>query len=218
MGSIQAKLIRQHLLYKDLWLWGFCWFKTTYWHTARFFYVFKGFIWCDFKFSFLFGVLLGPSNPKIQRGRRVPLLIKEQRDYPGRFKVYFRTSVAQFDALLAILEPHIKKEDHQFLWTQCARIYIQCFVLRDEVDELDNRHSGFWCSLVRWLWTVKTPLKMLATDAKNAKNRTRSEFFYDRRKFRRQCVNMIDNVRSYLFFNVRNFRTKNCNGLKVWFQ
>ncbi len=28
---------------------------------------------------------------------------------------------------------------------------IQCFVLRDEVDELDNRHSGFWRSLVWWL-------------------------------------------------------------------
>ncbi len=36
-------------------------------------------------------------------------LIKEQWDYHGRFKVYFRMSVAQFDALPAILEPHIKK-------------------------------------------------------------------------------------------------------------
>ncbi len=25
------------------------------------------------------------------------------------------------------------------------------FVLRDEVDEFDNRHSGYWRSLVRWL-------------------------------------------------------------------
>ncbi len=31
-----------------------------------------------------------------------------------RFKVYFRTSVAQFDALLAILEPHIKKKTTNF--------------------------------------------------------------------------------------------------------
>ncbi len=43
---------------------------------------------------------------------------------------------------------------------------MQCFVLRDEVDELNNRHSGFWRSLLRWLSNVKTPLKMLATDAK----------------------------------------------------
>ncbi len=36
-------------------------------------------------------------------------LLKEHRDYHSRLKVYFRMSVAQFDALLAILEPHIKK-------------------------------------------------------------------------------------------------------------
>ncbi len=42
------------------------------------------------------------------------LLIKEQRDYHGRFKVYFRMSVAQFDGLLAILEPRIKKKTTSF--------------------------------------------------------------------------------------------------------
>ncbi len=68
------------------------------------------------------------------------------------------------------------------MWTQCARIYIQCFVLRNEVDELDNRHSGFWPSLVRWLWTVKTPLKMLATDAKNAKKTNLIRIFLWRMK------------------------------------
>ncbi len=128
------------------------------------------------------------------------LLIKEQRDYHGWFKVYFRTSVAQFDALLAILEPHIKTKTTNFC-ELCARIYIQCFVLRDEVDELDNRHSGFWRSLLRWLWTIKTPLKMLATDAKSTKNRTRSEFFYDGRKFRRQCVNVIDITWGRIYFS-----------------
>ncbi len=56
------------------------------------------------------------------REERESPLLKEQRDYHGRFKVYFRMSVAQFDGLLVILEPHIKK-DHQFLWTQSARIY-----------------------------------------------------------------------------------------------
>ncbi len=43
-----------------------------------------------------------------------PLLIKEQRDDHGRFKVYFRMSVAQFDALVVILEPHIKKKTTNF--------------------------------------------------------------------------------------------------------
>ncbi len=41
--------------------------------------------------------------------------MKELRDYHGRFKVYFRMSVAQFDALQEILEPHIKKKT-----TNCA--------------------------------------------------------------------------------------------------
>ncbi len=77
------------------------------------------------------------------------------------------------------------------------------------MDELDNRHSGFWRSLVRWLWTVKTPLKMLATDAKNAKNRTRSELFYNGQKFRRQCVNVIDIAWGRIYFSTcENFRRK----------
>ncbi|KAI7806549.1 hypothetical protein IRJ41_007875 [Triplophysa rosa] len=42
------------------------------------------------------------------------LLIMELRDYPDRFKIYFRMSVAQFDALLAILKPHIKKKTTNF--------------------------------------------------------------------------------------------------------
>ncbi len=36
------------------------------------------------------------------------------------------------------------------------------------------------------------PLKMLATDAKNAENQTHFEFFNDGRKYRSQCVNVID--------------------------
>ncbi len=43
--------------------------------------------------------------------------------------------MAQFDALLEILEPHIKKKTTNFC-EQCVRIYIQSYVLRDEVDEL----------------------------------------------------------------------------------
>ncbi len=36
------------------------------------------------------------------------------------------------------------------------------------MDELDNHHSGFWRSLSVAL-NCQTPLKMLATDAKNRK-------------------------------------------------
>ncbi len=139
------------------------------------------------------------------------ILIKEQRDYHRRFKVYFRMSVAQFDAFLAILEPHIKKKTTNFceFKDHLARIYyISCFVLQDEVNELDNHHSGFWRSLVRWFWTVKTPLKMLATAAKNTKNQTRSDFFLWWTKIPDEvCKRDWYNVRSYLFFNMWTFRT-----------
>ncbi len=94
-------------------------------------------------------------------------------------------SVTQFDALLVILEPLIKKKTTNFCELSVQES-LHCFVLRDEVDELDNRHSGFWRSFVRWLWIVKTPLKMLATDAKNT-----------------------------LFFNVRKIQTQYAMALSI---
>ncbi len=133
------------------------------------------------------------------------LLFKEQRDYHGRFKVYFRMSVAQFDALLAILEPHTKKKTTKF----CELgVQGQCFVLRDEVDQLVRCHSGFWLLLVRWLWIVKAPLKMLATNAKNAENRTRSKFFWRTKVSEAVCKRDWHNVKSYLLFNVQKFWTQ----------
>ncbi len=81
--------------------------------------------------------------------KEFPLLVKDQWDYHGRFKVYFRMSVAQFDALLA-MEPHIKIKTTNFCEPR-VQGFLQCFVLRDEVNELDNHHSGFWRSLVQWL-------------------------------------------------------------------
>ncbi len=61
------------------------------------------------------------------------LLIKEQLDYHEQFKVYFRISADQFDALLAILEPHIKKKTINFCELS-VQGYLQCFELRDEVE------------------------------------------------------------------------------------
>ncbi len=61
---------------------------------------------------------------------------------------------------------------------------IQCFVLRDEVDELDNRRSGFWRSLVWWLWTVKTPIKMLAMMRKTEQIEPDLNFFMTDENFR----------------------------------
>ncbi len=59
---------------------------------------------------------------------------------------------------------------------------LQCFVLRDEVDELDNSCSGF----------LACTLKLLATDVKNIENQ--SIFFFLVQTFWRQCVNMIDTI------------------------
>ncbi len=61
----------------------------------------------------------------------------------------FTSGCQWLSLMLAILEPHIKKKTTNFceLGVQGS---LQCFVLRDEVDELDNCLSGFWRSLVRW--------------------------------------------------------------------
>ncbi len=88
----------------------------------------------------------------------------------------------------------------------------------DEVDELDNRRSGFWRSLLRWLWTAKTPLKMLAMDAKNAKKSNPIQNFLWRTKISEAvCKRDWHNVRSYLFSMCEHFGWKNshsvCNGL-----
>ncbi len=118
-----------------------------------------------------------------------PLLIKEQRDYHGRFRVCFRMSVAQFDALLAILEPHIKK-----MTTNFCELSVQgsLYSAARWSGLIWQSHSGFWHSLIRWLLTVKIPLKMLSTDVKNERNWTQSNFFYEGHKFQRQYVNVID--------------------------
>ncbi len=53
-------------------------------------------------------------HPILKYREEGEFLLKEQRDYHGRFKVYFRIPVAQFDGLLAILEPHFKKKTTNF--------------------------------------------------------------------------------------------------------
>ncbi len=97
--------------------------------------------------------ILGPSNPEkyCREEGEFPLLIKEQRVYHGRFKVYFRMSLARFDALLTILKSHIKKKTISTISVNsvCKDIYIA--LCCETKDELDNHHSGFWRSLVQWL-------------------------------------------------------------------
>ncbi|XP_042273182.1 uncharacterized protein LOC121900727 [Thunnus maccoyii] len=55
-----------------------------------------------------------PILRRCQEQGEFHLLIKELRNSPDRFQVYFRMSVVQFDTLLAILEPHIKKKTTNF--------------------------------------------------------------------------------------------------------
>ncbi len=76
----------------------------------------------------------------------------------------------RFDAMLAILEPHIKKKKTTNFRELSVQGPIQCFVLQDEVYQLVRHHSGFWCLLVWSLCIVKTPLKMLDTDVKCRKS------------------------------------------------
>ena len=54
---------------------------------------------------------------------------------------------------------------------------------------------------IRWLWNAKTTIKMLAMDAKNAENQTRSELFFDGRKFPSLCKRDWHNVRSCFFLS-----------------
>ncbi len=50
-----------------------------------------------------------------------------------------------------------------------------CFVLRDEVDEFDNRHSGFWRSLTSTV--ALNCQKMFATMRKTEKIKPDLNFF-----------------------------------------
>ncbi len=111
-------------------------------------------------------------------------LIKEQRDYHERFKVYFRMSAAQFDALLAILEPHIKKKTTNFceLGVQGS---LKRFVLRDEVDELDNRHSGFYSPDPIFFMMGKS---FGGSVSKRDWQTMRLNLFFNLRAFRTQCA------------------------------
>ncbi len=85
-----------------------------------------------------------------------------------------------FNALLAILEPQRRPSI---------------------LDFGVNFYSGSELS--------KKTFKMIATDAKNAENRTRSEFFLWRTKFWEAfCKRDWHNMRSYLFFNMQKLVTK----------
>ncbi len=129
-----------------------------------------------------------------------PLFIMELRDITGDSKSRFnaRDTRATY------------QKDHQFLWTRCARMFtVLCA----------SRQSGWTWQSPFWILTFASKVALNCPNASNAYYRCKKSnpklFFYDCRKFRRRCVYAIDNVRLYLFFNMRKFLTL-CNGHNYW--
>ncbi len=111
------------------------------------------------------------------REDRVPLLIKEQRIITGDSKF---TSGYQWLSLML----------------SDTRATLQCFVLRDEVDELDNRYSGFWVRLYGGSELSKHLSKCYGTKKSNP-----IRMFLWGRSFWRQCVNVL----RIIFSTCKNF-------------
>ncbi len=99
--------------------------------------------------------------------------------------------MAQFDALLAILEPHIKTKTTNFCELSVQGSIYSALCCETKWMNLTIAILGFGVRFYGGSELSKTS-QNACQDAKNAKNRTRSNFFYYGRKFRRQCVNVID--------------------------
>ena len=100
------------------------------------------------------------------------LLIKELRNYPEQFKIYLRMSVEQFDALLAILEPHIKKKTTNFREPidPGQRLFRHTHTAGGSAGQTEPNSwiLSFACTVAL---NCQTPFKIQAVDAKNAENR-----------------------------------------------
>ncbi len=128
---------------------------------------------------------------KYREDGEFPLHIKDQRDYHSGFKVYFRMSVAQFDALLAILEPHIKRKTTNF----CELSVMKWMNLTIAILDFDVRlYSGSELS--------KHFSKCLPRMQKNAKNPD-PNFLWPSKLFLffRHCVNVIDIMWGHIYFS-----------------
>ncbi len=100
-------------------------------------------------------------------------------------------------------------------WPRAVEFWIECYdwprvhVLRQcllNLYMLNNRHPvrpltlNFYVFILFFSDLSSFPIKMLATDAKMQKIEPDPIFFfYDRRKFRRQCVNVIDTTVVFIF-------------------
>ncbi len=81
---------------------------------------------------------------------------------------------------------------------------------------LVHRVRNFLMRFSYFLYSSSLPIKTLATDAKMQKIEPCPIFFHEVRKFRRQCINVIDTTRGRIYSSTcDNFRRKlQCNGLE----
>ncbi len=100
--------------------------------------------------------------------------------------------MAQFDALLAILEPHIKKKTTNFCELSVQGSIYSALCCETKWMNLTIAILDFGVRFYGGSELSKHLSKCLPRMRKNAKNRTRSKKNYDGRKFRRQCANVID--------------------------
>ncbi len=100
--------------------------------------------------------------------------------------------MAQFDALLAILEPHIKKKTTNFCELRVQGSIYSALCCETKWINLTIAILDFGVRFYGGSERSKHLSKCSPRMRKTQKNQTRSEFFYDGRKFRRQCVNVID--------------------------
>ncbi len=141
-------------------------------------------------------------------------------------KRYKMSSSIEDDFVVLLLLKENKKEILGPWWVHPILKYREDgeFCPQDyEVNELDNRHSGFWRLLVRWLWTVKTPQNACYGCKKRQKSNSIQIYLWRTKILEAVCKRDWQNLRSYLFFNVQTFRTKMsdsvCNVQKcaLWF-
>ncbi len=119
-------------------------------------------------------------------------------------------SVAQFDALLAILEPHIKKKTTNFCELGVQGSIYSALCCETKWMNLTISILDFGIRFYGGSELSKHLSKCLPRMRKTQKNRTRPEFFYDGRKFRRQCANVIDITWGRIYFSTcENFGLRN---------
>ncbi len=118
-------------------------------------------------------------------------------------------SVAQFDALLAILEPHIKKKTTNFCELSVQESIYNALCCETKWMNLTITILDFGVRFYGGSELSKHLSKCLPRMRKTQKIEPDPNFFYDGRKFQRQCVNVIDITWGRIYFSTcENFGRK----------